>query len=557
MVRSLFAVFGKEARGMHEAAYLLAAFALCSQLLALVRDRLLAAHFGASHTLDLYYAAFRIPDFLFATVASLLSLYALLPVMTRLEKQHPGRMISFLEQCLLVFFTGMGCISLVVFMLAPYLVHIIAPGITDPHLVLLVRILLLQPIFLGASNIVGALTQLRHRFFLYSISPLLYNFGIIFGTVVLYPRFGVAGLGWGVVLGAVMHFGIQLPFFSSERSQTWLPLKEMFSELVSVLKLSIPRTFALAATQISLLVLVAIASYLSAGSISIFMFAYNLQAVPLTIIGVSYSVAAFPTLARLHAEGSHGEFVRYIETALRHIFFWCIPATIFVIVLRAQLVRVILGAGAFDWGATRLTAAALALFIVSLAAQSITLLIARAYYAAGNTRKPLYFGFADISISIVSSIFLISFFHYDVLFRSFVEALLRVGDVPGTVVLMLALGYSLGATAEFLVGLFFFIRDFHIPRVRISSLLFQSFSASVIGAAVSYLFLAFTGTAGMINTTTMLILQGICAGVLGLSVTVGILALLKNEELAEAIAAFKRRFRDTRGVALETTDISS
>ena len=72
MVRSLFAVFGKEARGMHEAAYLLAAFALCSQLLALVRDRLLAAHFGASHTLDLYYAAFRIPDFLFATVASLL-----------------------------------------------------------------------------------------------------------------------------------------------------------------------------------------------------------------------------------------------------------------------------------------------------------------------------------------------------------------------------------------------------------------------------------------------------------------------------------------------------
>src|SRR5581483_7099111 len=82
--------FAKETRGMHEAAYLLALFAFGSQLLALIRDRTLAAEFGASHTLDLYYAAFRVPDFLFATVASLLSLYALLPVMTRLEREHEG-----------------------------------------------------------------------------------------------------------------------------------------------------------------------------------------------------------------------------------------------------------------------------------------------------------------------------------------------------------------------------------------------------------------------------------------------------------------------------------
>src|SRR5579872_5171035 len=141
MVRSFISsLVGREVRGMHEAAYLLAAFALGSQLLALVRDRLLAADFGASHTLDLYYAAFRIPDFLFATVASLLSLYALLPVMTRLEKRHPGLMISFLEQCLLVFFAGMGAVSLAAFLAAPYILSVIAPGIHDPHLVLLVRI---------------------------------------------------------------------------------------------------------------------------------------------------------------------------------------------------------------------------------------------------------------------------------------------------------------------------------------------------------------------------------------------------------------------------------
>src|SRR3954470_11177941 len=115
MVRSFLSVITREVRGMHEAAYLLAAFALGSQLLALVRDRLLAAHFGASHTLDLYYAAFRLPDFLFATVASLLSLSALLPVLTRLEMRDRGLVISFLEQCLVVFFAALGILSLLVF----------------------------------------------------------------------------------------------------------------------------------------------------------------------------------------------------------------------------------------------------------------------------------------------------------------------------------------------------------------------------------------------------------------------------------------------------------
>src|SRR3990167_5851723 len=93
--------------------------------------------------------------------------------------------------------------------------------------------------------------------------------------------------------------------------------------------------------QISLLVLTAMASYLAPGSIAVFTFAFNLQAVPLAIIGVSYSVAAFPTLSRLHAAGESGEFMRHIEAALRHMLFWAIPATVFVIVLRAQLVRTI------------------------------------------------------------------------------------------------------------------------------------------------------------------------------------------------------------------------
>src|SRR5277367_2148113 len=130
MVRFLNVV-GREVRGMHQAAYLLAAFSLGSQVLAEVRDRLLASSFGAGHTLDLYYAAFRVPDFLFATVASLFSLYALLPILSRLEEEREGLMASFLRDIVWVFFAGMAIIAMIAYILTPLLVPVIAPGLAD------------------------------------------------------------------------------------------------------------------------------------------------------------------------------------------------------------------------------------------------------------------------------------------------------------------------------------------------------------------------------------------------------------------------------------------
>ncbi len=550
-----FGAINREVRGMHQAAYVLAALALGSQLLALLRDRLLAATFGASHILDLYYAAFRIPDFLFATIASLLSLYALLPVLSRLEASQPGRMMTFLRGALLFFFLAMGGIAIVLFFMTPWLALLIAPGIAGPSLILLMRILLLQPILLGASNTIASFTQLRHRFILYSISPLLYNLGIIFGVLILYPLFGIAGLGWGVVLGAFFHLMVQVPFFSSESGQP-MPWHDIAHALKEVLTLSVPRTLALAANQITLLVLVGLASVFAVGSIAVFMFAYNLQAVPLTLIGVSYSVAAFPTLARLHANGQKEDFIRHIETALRHIFLWSIVATVFIIVLRAQLVRVILGAGAFDWTATRLTAAALALFILSLLAQNASMLIDRVYFAAGNTIRPLLYGVSDVFFSIVSAFLFIFLFHAYPLLQEFVNALLRVDDVQGTIVLTLAIAYAFGSIMQFLISLFFFVRDFKVPLHSVWRLCFEIGSASIIGSSVSYLILAFIGSRINLNTTLGVLWQGTAAGIGGLIITLGILWLLGNPELQEAVIALRRRFvPDT--TTLEPTDIAA
>jgi putative peptidoglycan lipid II flippase len=552
-----------ETRGMHEAAYLLAAFAFASQVIGLLRDRILAASFGAGHTLDLYYAAFLVPNFLFSTVASLLSLYALMPILSRVEEEKKGLMISFLRDLALIFILGMTFVSLVAYVLAPALAPLVAPGLAaDPvsrmQLILLMRILLLQPILLGISNTISSLTQLRHRFVLYSVSPLLYNLGIIFGAVFLYPYLGIAGLGIGVVFGALMHMAVQLPFFFAEKSEGRVGTPRLIALTREILALSIPRTLALASNQISLLVLIALASFLVPGSITIFNFAYNLQSVPLTIIGISYSVAAFPTFARLYAQGAKDEFSRFAEDALRHIVFWTVPCTVFMIVLRAQIVRTILGAGQFNWDATRLTAAALALFVLSLLAQSATFLISRAYYASGDTRKPFWFGCADIGISILSAVGLLWVFDTNFFFKEFIEALLRVNDIAGTGVLMLSLGYALGSIAEFIIGYFFFARDFAVSRASFRRLFFETFAASVIGGAVSYIILAATGQTGTINTTVGIFAQGLGAGIAGIVVAVALLWLLKSRELREVLAALRRRFADTpQVVPVQPSDVET
>ncbi|MDE2213220.1 MAG: oligosaccharide flippase family protein [Patescibacteria group bacterium] len=561
MVGKFLSAVGLETKGLHTAAYLVAVLALFSQLLGMLRDRLLAASFGAGHILDIYYAAFRIPDFLFATIASLLSIYAVMPILSELEEEREGLMLSFMRQILFLFFVSMAAISGIIFFFVPEIVRLTAPGlVSNPasaaQIVLLVRILLLQPILLGLSNVLSNLTQLRHRFLLYSISPLLYNLGIIFGVVALYPFLGVAGLGLGVVLGALLHMLIQVPFFFAEGTPEPMPLRRAVRHFMQVIALSLPRTFALASTQVSLLALTAIASLLASGSIAIFSFAYNLQAVPFTIIGVSYSVAAFPTLARLYAKSDHVAFSRYIESATRHILFWSIPATVFIIVLRAQLVRVILGAGIFDWTATRLTAAALALFVLSLVAQNVIYLMNRAYYAMGNTLKPVYWGVIDIVVSIASSLLLVVLFNESSFFRLFVESLLRVQDLPGTTILMLAFGYALGSICECAVGLLFFFRDFSMPLGSLRRLTFESFAASVIGASVSYGVLSLLGGTVNLTKTLGVFIDGLIAGIAGLIVTTGLLYLFKNQELREVFESFHRRLR-SRPPALEPSDIAS
>lgn len=536
MVKKFFNFFSKEINGLHEAAYLLGFFALLSQVLALVRDRTLAATFGASHSLDLYYSAFRIPDFIFVTVASIVSISVLVPFIIEKINISDEEGKKFIDNVFSFFFLLIVGVSTVAFFLVPYLIPKIFAGFDPkvfPELISLTRILLLSPIFLGLSNFFGSITQVYKRFLIYSLSPLVYNLGIIIGILFLYPVFGLKGLTFGVVLGALMHFLIQIPFVSKQGMCPKIKFNFDWPGIKKVMLISVPRTFSLGVSQIAIIALLSMASFMKEGSIAVFNLSFNLQSVPLAIIGVSYSIAAFPTLAKLFSTGEKNKFMEEIITSARHIIFWSIPISVLFIVLRAQVVRTVLGAGEFNWDNTRLTAAALALFAISVVAQSLILLFVRGYYAMGNTKKPLIISSISGVLIIALSFFFMNIFNACPQFQYFIGALFRVEDIPGISILMMPLGYSAALLINVLLLWISFGREFVGFTKSLRDTLFQSFSASVVMGFAAYIGLNIFDDLFNLNKLHGIFLQGLLAGLFGIVVGIIILKLLKNQEIEE------------------------
>jgi putative peptidoglycan lipid II flippase len=529
-----------EVRGLHAAAYVLAACALLSSLLAMVRDRMLAQTFGASTTLDIYYAGFRIPDLIFVATGALVSVYMLIPELSRRTESEQK---SYIDTIIVGFSLFAVTVSGIVAILAPFILSIMFPEYTGIHATQLVdisRIILLQPIILGLSNILAAITQVRHRYALYAISPLLYNLGIIVGVEFLYPMWGITGLAWGVVFGVLMHMGIQIPSIVGDGFLRRIPRLYEPKALLNTAFISLPRALALSMNQITFLGLIALAATLTSGSIAVFMFAYNLQAVPLSIIGASFSVAAFPTLAAALSRGERQEFISHVAIAARYVFFWSVPASMLILVLRAYIVRVILGSGAFDWTDTRLTAAAFALLSFSLAAQGITLLLVRGYYAAGRTFVPLL-----VSIGVTLGTLVIAFLSLHALNNDavldWVQRVLRVEELQGSSVIALAFAYAVVQILGTIVLMIHFEYRFSGFFIQIRRSIAESLFAAAVGGIGAYVTITIAGFYITTTTTLSIFLLGLVGGMCGILAAMTAYYALGSREYAETFAAVRAR----------------
>ncbi|MFA4941523.1 MAG: murein biosynthesis integral membrane protein MurJ [Patescibacteria group bacterium] len=504
------------------AAGLVAFSSLLSRLLGVFRDRILAGEFGAGDTLDVYYAAFRIPD----TIFNLLVLGALsagfIPIFVGLLKDPIKKVISFFRgkeneeawnlacNILNILVVGLFFLCALGIIFAPQLTRLISPGFSPEKQALtvsLTRIMFLSPMFLGIASVFGGILQSFKRFFVYSLAPIVYNIGIIIGALYFVPVWGVYGLAWGVVLGAFLHMLIQLPATFALGFSYKLKINLKDSNLRKIGRMMIPRTMSLATSQINLVVITIIASTLAAGSLTIFNFANNLQSFPIGIFGISFAIAAFPTISA--AAFSKKDLVASFSSTLRQILFFIVPSTVLLITLRAQIIRVIFGTGNFDWEDTILTMDTLALFSLSLFAQACLPLLVRVFYARHDSKTPFFIGLISAIANVAFSLYFS-----------------REMGVAG-----LALAFSLASILNFILlwlALRFSIGQMDETKILVSTIKFSA-AALVCGITVQgvkimvWPFIDMTKFLGVLT-------QGLTAGLAGIFIYGAVCYLLRAEE---------------------------
>lgn len=458
-------IFKSKTRNFTLAAFVIAASTIVSGFLGVFRDRLLAGTFGAGETLDIYFVAFRIPDLVQAILVAGGISVAFLPIFS--EEYKKGKGFEFASNLLNVLMVSLIGICLVLFFLTPWLMKIIAPGFNQVQIdraILLTRIMFLSPVLFGLSSIFSGILQYFDHFVSYSLAPILYNLGIISGIVFFVPLFGIYGLGLGVVVGALAHFLVQVP----SAIQSGFRWKRIFSlenyRLKRVVQLMSVSSVGFVFVQLNLIVVTSLASTLSSGSISILNFSRNLQSLPVNVIGVPFAVALFPVLSRAWTNKNKKKFLTSFSSGLRRVLLLVIPISVLMFVLRAQIVRIILGTGLWGWDETRLTAACLGIFSFSIIALSLVAFLRKSFFSIQETKIPALAEILNFVLILGFSFLFLFLLSTPLVLESIID-LLKLENMKDIRIIAFPLAISLASIFQMILLFILFIKKTQLDKL--------------------------------------------------------------------------------------------
>lgn len=399
------------ARSLARAGLVVSGAYLVARVLGYIRVVVIGTTFGAGPELDAFFAAFRIPDLIFQLVAAGAVASALVPMVAGMvakgEHDHAWRVVSTIANLMVV---GLLAFAAIAFVAAPALVPIIAPGFEGDQLartIDLTRLMLLAPMFLALGATATAALNGTQRFAASAVAPVVYDLAIIGAAVILAPSLGVTGLALGVVAGSLGHLLVQIPplLRAGFRYAPRINLSDAQARLA--LALMGPRVIGLGVTQITFVVMTALATNLGTGAVSAYTIAFSLLQIPLGVIGIPLGIVIFPSLARELALGRTDHYLEILTRSLRILAFVMLPITALGMVLRVQVVELLLGYGKFSQAAVQLTADTLLLFLLGLTAHSVIAVLTRAFYARQDTRTPMVAAVLAVAINTTLAIALV------------------------------------------------------------------------------------------------------------------------------------------------------
>ncbi|HEY8870627.1 MAG TPA: lipid II flippase MurJ [Candidatus Limnocylindrales bacterium] len=377
-----------------------------SYAMGLVRDRIFAGTFGAGRELDAYNAAFVLPELLFDVVIAGGLAAPFVPVFTKVATEDRAAADDFGRTVLTGGVIVMALISGLLFLAAPVTVALVAPGFdaADRDLYVgLFRVMCVTPLIFTASIVLGEVLVVKRRFLFYGLAPLLYNGGIVAGTLLLGGPLGIFGPAIGAVLGALLHLGIRLLGVARSDFRIRPRLAFRTEAITEFVRLMIPRMAGAPIDPLTFQFFTAVASGFAAGSIATVSFARNFQSVPVSLIGVAFSLAAFPGLSSAAAVADRGRFVAILRANVIAIGILTVAAAAVLFVVSRFAIELFLRSGRFGATDVERTGAVLAAFALSVPLESLTYPLARAIYATRNTVIPVGAAVAGLIVVVLAT----------------------------------------------------------------------------------------------------------------------------------------------------------
>ena len=519
--RSLFL---KENSSILSAAAVIMGASLASALLGLIRTRLLITYFyNDTAILDVFWAAFRLPDMVFQIIIVGALSSAFIPVFSKYigNKYESSKLASSMINAIMLV---MVLLTVLLLIYARPLSALIAGGFESSQLDLmanLTRIMAAAQLFFGFSSFLTGIIQSHQRFLIPALSPILYNLGIIIGIVALGPTIGIYGPAVGVVLGAILHLLAQLPLAKKLGFHYTPTISPKSSAVAEMLRLMGPRVLTLSLTQIEATIIVTFSSWLNTGTVTLMAIAQQLSAMPVRLIGVPIGQASLPFFAKNSSSKERAELSNMVNHTILEMLYLALPLSAIVLVLRIPLVRLAYGADSFPWAETVLTGKLVAILALSIAARSLTHVLVRVFYALHNTTVPLVANLLSTVINVSVSYYFLFVAQAGILGMAFA---ITVASILETIVLTAILyGYAK-----------FSLRDLLVPLSKILiSTIITGFSLWVPLRVLDRMVFDTTRTIPLIMLT-------LSVGLIGIGVYLTLSYLFKIRELTVFVALIEK-----------------
>ena len=469
---------------------ILAVSVLLSRFLGIIRDRLLAGNFGTSIDLDIYFAAFKIPDLIYSIIFAGGIVVSLLPLFSDVYNKDKEKSWDFINNILNFFLISFVLIGILFFIFTPEIISSMVSGFDQNSInktIDLTRLIFFSVLFFGLSSIFSTILNYFNRFISYSLAPILYNVGIILGITLLAPQWGIMGVGLGVVFGSFLHLLIQIPTAIKCGYKYRFVLNIKDPGIKDFFTLILPRIIASSSAQINFIVITFIASGIGIGAISVFNLSNNLRYLPIGIIGVSFATASFPLLSKLWTEGKESEFCKSFIKVFNEVLYVSFPIGILIFILREEIIDIILKTGSFTSSDAQITSAALGLFFISTFAQTLVPIILRGFFSLKDTITPTIIAIFFVILNLYLSLFFVSLFAGENFLTEIMRNLMGIDGLTNFSVLGLVLAFNIGLLFEFILLFYFFKRKFknwNIKEIYISFI--KIFSCSLLMGISAY-----------------------------------------------------------------------